>query len=99
MKVTKPKKFESLDTQSHENEACDDTESSTHLPSFLETCNEVHREAVDNNEPLRQNQIGQQQMEVGPQLKHLCSIVFLISKSGIARPSFLSQSPSGQNDQ
>ena len=58
MKVTKPNKVKRLNTQSHENEACDDTESSTHLPSFLETSNEVHREAIDNNEPLRQNQIG-----------------------------------------
>ena len=58
MQVTKPKKVKRLDTQSHENEARDDTESSTHLPSFLETSNEVHREAVDDNEPLRQNQIG-----------------------------------------
>ena len=58
-----------VNTKRGQGESCHNAECFTHLPSLLEASDEVNREAIDTREPLGEDQVHQQKMIVGPQLK------------------------------
>ena len=61
--------WDGVDTKRGQGESCHNAECLAHLPSLLEASHEVNREAIDTCEPLGEDQVHQQNMIVGPQLK------------------------------
>ena len=55
-------------SESREIESSHDAECSPHPPSLLDTGDEVDGEAIDNCEPLSEDEVDQQEMIVCPQL-------------------------------